>query len=116
MYYRDHGAAHFHAIFGDSEITVEIESGRVNGTFPKRALTHVHEWRDLHRGELLEAWSLARASRPLPGPGVTTTPISSRASRTWPKSRRCHFPWLDVPDRYAAVISAFVTAVATGTI
>ena len=33
MYYRDHGPAHFHAIYGDSEITVEIESGRVNGTF-----------------------------------------------------------------------------------
>ena len=66
MYYRDHGPAHFHAIYGDSEITVEIESGRVNGTFPKRALTHVHEWRELHRAELLEAWSLARASRPLP--------------------------------------------------
>ena len=43
MYYRDHGPAHFHAIYGDSEITVEIESGRVNSTFPKRALTHVHE-------------------------------------------------------------------------
>jgi hypothetical protein len=25
------------------KFTVEIESGRVNGTFPKRALTHVHE-------------------------------------------------------------------------
>jgi hypothetical protein len=66
MYYRDHGPAHFPAIYGDFEITVEIESGRVNGDFPKRALTHVMEWRDLHRVELLEAWSLARASRPLP--------------------------------------------------
>jgi len=37
MYYRDHGPAHFHAIYGDFEITVEIESGRVNGDFPKRA-------------------------------------------------------------------------------
>jgi hypothetical protein len=66
MYYRDHGPAHFHAISGDSEITVEIESGRVNGAFPNRALAHVHEWRELHRAELLEAWSLARASQPLP--------------------------------------------------
>ena len=66
MYYRDHGPAHFHAIYGDFEITVEIESGRINGDFPKRALTHVFEWRALHRTELLEAWELARASRPLP--------------------------------------------------
>jgi hypothetical protein len=28
MYYRDHGPAHFHAIYGDFEITVEIESAR----------------------------------------------------------------------------------------
>jgi len=66
MYYRDHGPAHFHAIYGEFEITVEIESGRINGDFPKRALTHVLEWKGLHRVELLEAWSLARASRPLP--------------------------------------------------
>ena len=66
MYYRDHGPAHFHAIYGGFEITVEIESGHINGDFPKRALTHVLEWKDLHRIELLEAWSLARASRPLP--------------------------------------------------
>ena len=66
MYYRDHGPAHFHAIYGDFEVTVEIESGRVNGTFPKRAQAHVLEWLELHRPELLQAWSLARASRPLP--------------------------------------------------
>ena len=65
MYYRDHGPAHFHAIYGDFEITVEIESARVNGAFPKRAQTHVIEWLELHRIELLEAWSLARSSRPL---------------------------------------------------
>ena len=66
MYYRDHGPAHFHAIYGDFEVAVEIESGHVNGNFPKRALTHVLEWKDLHRVELMDAWSLARASRPLP--------------------------------------------------
>jgi hypothetical protein len=67
MYYRDHGPAHFHAIYGDFEFTVEIESGRrINGEFPRRALTHVLEWKDLHRTELLQAWALARASQPLP--------------------------------------------------
>ena len=66
MYYRDHGPAHFHAVYGNFEVTIEIESGRVNGEFPKRALSHVLEWKELHRVELQEAWSLARASRPLP--------------------------------------------------
>jgi uncharacterized protein DUF4160 len=55
MYYREHGPAHFHAIYGDFEVTVEIETGRVNGTLPRRAQAHV-----------LEAWALARDSRPLP--------------------------------------------------
>ncbi len=45
MYYRDHGPAHFHAIYGGFEITVEVETGRVNGNFPPRALAHAHEWR-----------------------------------------------------------------------
>jgi hypothetical protein len=65
MYYRDHGPPHFHAIYGDFEITVEIESGKVNGEFPKRALSHVQEWRQQHRSELLVDWELARRSEPL---------------------------------------------------
>ena len=66
MYYRDHAPPHFHAIYGDFEVTVEIASDRVNGDFPKRALAHVLEWSSLHREELLATWTLARASRPLP--------------------------------------------------
>ena len=66
MYYRDHAPAHFHAIYGDFEVTVEIDGGLVHGNFPRRALAHVLEWHTLHRQELLDAWSLARASRPLP--------------------------------------------------
>ena len=66
MYYRDHAPAHFHAIYGEFEITVEIDGDLVHGDFPRRALSHVLEWRNLHRQELLEAWNLARASRPLP--------------------------------------------------
>jgi hypothetical protein len=66
MYYREHGPAHFHAIYGDFEVTVEIETGLVNGEFPKRAQSHVLEWLELHRPELLQRWALARDSRPLP--------------------------------------------------
>jgi hypothetical protein len=66
MYYRDHAPPHFHAIYGSHEITMEVESGRVTGFFPARALAHVHEWRELHVAELARAWTLARASEPLP--------------------------------------------------
>ena len=65
MYYRDHAPPHFHALYGEYEVTVEIVTGSVNGEFPKRALAHVQEWRTLHREELLRIWNLARASKPL---------------------------------------------------
>jgi len=65
MYYRDHSPPHFHAIYGDYEITVEIESGIINGRFPKRALKLVLEWLDIHKDELLENWRLAEGRRPL---------------------------------------------------
>jgi len=44
MYFCDHLPAHFHAEYGESEITVEIETGIVNGRFPGRALNAVLEW------------------------------------------------------------------------
>jgi hypothetical protein len=65
MYYRDHEPAHFHAIYGDHEITVDIADGHVTGTFPRRALRHVEEWRELHRDELLALWAAARQRQPL---------------------------------------------------
>ena len=66
MYYRDHAPPHFHAHYREYEVTIEIASGSVNGEFPKRALAHVQEWRTLHQNELVETWTLARASKPLP--------------------------------------------------
>lgn len=65
MYYNDHAPPHFHARFGDDEITVGIEDGRIDGEFPNRALELVLEWCDLHRSELLENWELARQRKPL---------------------------------------------------
>ncbi len=65
MFYRDHAPPHFHAFYGDYEITVEIETGVVSGRFPRRALTHVLEWLELHKDELLENWRLASERRPL---------------------------------------------------
>jgi hypothetical protein len=66
MYYRDHLPAHFHAVYGEYEATIELESGKVNGKLPPRALAHVLEWSSIHRQELDEAWERARSNRPLP--------------------------------------------------
>ena len=65
MYYRDHDPAHFYAVYGEHEITVEIQTGTIAGYFPGRARRHVLEWLELHRAELLEDWQLARLRRPL---------------------------------------------------
>ena len=66
MYYRDHAPPHFHAFYGDREVTIDIATGQVSGDFPKRALAHVQEWRTLHRDALMQTWTRARASKPLP--------------------------------------------------
>ena len=65
MYYEDHGVPHFHAVYGEHRIAVEVNSGTVHGNFPPRALRHVLEWAALHRAELLADWERARTGRPL---------------------------------------------------
>lgn len=59
MFHREHNPPHFHAYYGSEMIVVEIETGRVTGKFPRRALTHVLEWWQAHRDELLVNWDLA---------------------------------------------------------
>ena len=67
MFWNDHAPPHFHAKYGEFEVTVGIESGIIEGKFPPRALRHVLEWRELHTGELLNDWELCRQSQ-LPKP------------------------------------------------
>ena len=43
MFYKDHAPPHFHAIYGEFDIAIEIESGVINGRFPQRALRLVLE-------------------------------------------------------------------------
>jgi hypothetical protein len=42
---------YFHAIYGEYEITVDIESGILNGRIPQRALKLVFEWLELDKDE-----------------------------------------------------------------
>ena len=57
--------AHFHAEYAEFEIAVDIESGRVTGRFPRRALNLVMEWYSLHKTELAADWNLAQTRQPL---------------------------------------------------
>ena len=65
MFFNEHGSPHFHAAYGEYEVTVEVETGTVHGEFPKRALRLVLEWAQLHKQELLEDWQLARQGQGL---------------------------------------------------
>jgi uncharacterized protein DUF4160 len=64
MFSREHPPPHFHAVYGEYQITVDIQTGAVNGDFPKRALRLVLEWLDLHKDELFENWYLIQAGQP----------------------------------------------------
>ena len=65
MLYRDHLQPHFHAIYGDYEVSIEIETGVIQGQFPRQALRHVLDLYELHREELIENWRLAQDRKPL---------------------------------------------------
>lgn len=65
MLYDDHAPPHFHAEYGDYKISVDIETGVVNGRFPPRALKAVLEWQELNREKLIEDWKLAEEHQTL---------------------------------------------------
>lgn len=62
MFYREHGPAHLHAVYGEHEATIDIETGALRGHLPPRALALVREWAQLHREDLLQNWQRARRS------------------------------------------------------
>ncbi len=66
MYYNDHEPAHFHAIYGEFQATIDLEALTVlEGQLPRRALELVLDWAELHQGELRADWVLAREKRAL---------------------------------------------------
>ncbi|KPJ83376.1 MAG: transcriptional regulator [Gemmatimonas sp. SG8_23] len=65
MNYNDHEPPHFQARYQGAEVLVELDSGRVVGEFPARALRLLVEWHELHRPELEVNWQRAREHRHL---------------------------------------------------
>ena len=65
MNYNEHNPPHFHALYQGYEVSIEIKTGVVKGSMPKRALKMVFEWLDLHKTELLEDWDLAQNRKTL---------------------------------------------------
>lgn len=65
MNYNDHEPPHVHARYQGAEAIVEIETDRVVGDLPPRALRMLLEWVDLHRDELKVNWRRAREHKHL---------------------------------------------------
>ena len=65
MYWNDHNPPHFHAKYGEYEVTISMDGNVIDGNLPKRALKLVKEWVKLHKNELLENWQRAKDGRPL---------------------------------------------------
>ncbi len=63
-------AARFHAIYGHSELVVQISPLRIiAGEAPEPVRARVLEWAQQHQQELLAAWNrCCLAQRPLPIP------------------------------------------------
>mgnify|MGYP001168714608 CR=1 FL=1 len=59
MFWTDHAPPHFHALYGEHEVQVDIQTLQVlAGHLPRRALAMVLEWASEHRAELMEDWEL----------------------------------------------------------
>jgi hypothetical protein len=66
MFWSDHPPPHFHAIYGEHEAVIEIQTASIiEGSLPMGARSLVTQWIDIHRDELLQKWELARQSKPL---------------------------------------------------
>ncbi|HXU38501.1 MAG TPA: DUF4160 domain-containing protein [Blastocatellia bacterium] len=59
MFWREHPPPHFHALYGEYEVQIDLRDLSVlRGTLPRRALALVLEWAAEHRDELMEDWNL----------------------------------------------------------
>jgi hypothetical protein len=64
MFWREHAPPHFHALYAEYEVEIDIRTLEVlQGKLPRRALALVLEWAAEHRNELMEDWELCQAKQ-----------------------------------------------------
>lgn len=65
MFWDDHAPPHFHALYAEYEVLINIKTLEVvRGKMPNRALALILEWANEHRDELLEDWELCIKGQP----------------------------------------------------
>jgi phosphomannomutase len=66
MFFDDHNPPHLHALYGEYEVLININSFAVfAGNLPPRALGLVIEWATQHQDELLINWERAKGQESL---------------------------------------------------
>ena len=64
MFWNEHAPPHFHCQYGEFEASINIRTLDVKeGKMPRRALSLVLDWAELHQAELLEDWALCEAKQ-----------------------------------------------------
>lgn len=67
MYRDDHHPAHFHAIYGDKEASIQISPVAIlRGNLPPLITKKVVRWATVYQKELLECWKYATDHKRLP--------------------------------------------------
>lgn len=66
MFFDDPPPPHFHAVYNEHKAVIDIQRlDVIEGRLPRRALSPVLDWAELHQAELLADWELCQA-RELP--------------------------------------------------
>jgi hypothetical protein len=61
MFFKDHAPPHFHVRYAEHKAIIDIQTlGIIEGKLPRRALSLILDWTELHRDELLENWQLCQ--------------------------------------------------------
>lgn len=64
MYFGDHAPPHFHALYGEFEVLINIRTFEaIRGDLPARAMALVLEWAHQHSYELMEDWELCNKNQ-----------------------------------------------------
>lgn len=65
MFFNDHAPPHFHALYAEFEVSINIKTlAVIRGKMPQRALVLILEWASIHRDQLLKDWALCRKNQP----------------------------------------------------
>lgn len=61
MYFKKHGIAHFHALYGEYNGVFELEKlETIEGDLPPRAVKMIKEWGALYQKDMFEMWKTQR--------------------------------------------------------